>query len=144
MNKRQGRFVGEARCDDGMRRAARRKEYAIRRSAYALLVAIRGKPDRTATTDDAVDDLSAKFSDGGRWRGTVPRRLAANGLIVKVAVVKSARPHRHRGYLTRWRGVDDAAIDSEIAALRRWLAEHAPPEKENPAMPVAGLEGGVE
>ena len=54
------------------------------------------------TTDDAVDDLSAKFDNGGKWRGSIPLRLAREGLIVRTGIVKSSRTHRHRGWLAVW------------------------------------------
>jgi len=132
----QGRQQGEALRDAGMALAARRQEWLINRDSLAMLLAIRRSPDRTASTDDAVDDLADQYADGGRWRGMVPQRLSRAGLIIPAGAIKSARPSRHRGFVTLWRGVNDDNIDLEISALRAWLANNPQPQPE-PAKPKA-------
>ena len=74
------------------------------------------------TTDDAVDDLSEKFRDGGKWRGSIPLRLAREGLIVRTGIVKSSRIHRHRGWLAVWSIRDPQAVDARRFTLRTMLA----------------------
>ena len=99
----------------------------IWRGQLALLDAIRTSPCRQATTDDATADIATQYADGGKWRGTVPRDLARAGLIQKAGVVRSIRPSRHAGYLSKWQGVDDQAIDAYRAHLRDLLATQTPP-----------------
>lgn len=74
------------------------------------------------TTDDAVDDLSGKFNDGGKWRGSIPLRLAREGLIVRTGIVKSSRTHRHRGWLAVWSIRNREAVDARRTTLRTMLA----------------------
>ena len=74
------------------------------------------------TMDDAVDDLSAKFKDGGRWRGSIPLRLARDGLIVRVGATNSRREHRHRGLLRVWRIGNRTVVEARRLALRAMLA----------------------
>ncbi|MEQ8847414.1 MAG: hypothetical protein RIC11_06675 [Botrimarina sp.] len=102
------RSEGERRRDHGMAAAACPKALRVRAGQVALLDALLRSPDGTATIDDATapDDLRAAFTDGGQWRGTVPRALAAMGLIDKVAIGSSQRPSRHAGTRGVWRLVD--------------------------------------
>jgi len=58
----------------------------------ALLRALLASPDGTATIDDATDDLTAAYRDGGRWRGSVCRSLATAGITERVSVDQSDRP----------------------------------------------------
>jgi hypothetical protein len=108
---------------EGQERAALQKQFLIKAHQLALLEAILHSPNRTATTDDAGVDLEVPFEDGGRWRGSVPTGL--RGLIESVSVTNSARPSRHRGYVTVWHGLDDAAIAAKCAELRGWLSDHS-------------------
>lgn len=119
---------GEALRDRGMERAARHRQWRIAAGQLALLRAIRRNPERTATTDDATSDVSMQYADGGRWRGSVPQRLALDGLIERVGTVKSTRPSRHCGYVAVWGGRDDGAIDCRIVELERWQAANPPAE----------------
>lgn len=116
------RAAGEARRDAGMSLAARRRQRLIWQAQVALIDAILSSPHRTATTDSIAADLGAKHADGGRWMGTVPRELALLNLIEKAGVVLSDRSARHRGYLTLWRGLDDADLASHRDYLCRLLA----------------------
>ena len=75
-----------------------------------------------ATTDDSVDDLSLKFADHGKWRGSIPLRLAREGLIERTGIIKSLRSHRHRGWLAIWSVRDRPAVDARRHMLRTMLA----------------------
>ncbi len=86
-----------------------------------------GRTDRTASTDDAADDLGSTFTDGGKWRGSIPKALAGEGLIERAGIRCSVRPARHRGYVAIWRAVDLAGIDRKRDELRHWLADHPRP-----------------
>jgi len=125
-----GRLEGERRRDSGMASAAECRQWLIWRCQLALLDAIRGRPDRTASTDDATSDRWQKYPDGGKWRGTIPKGLARLKLIRKVDVVGSARPSRHAGYVSLWQGTDDQAIDLHREYLRRLLAATPQPANE--------------
>lgn len=127
----EGRRRGEARRDEGVDRAAARRTWHIKRGTLVFLDAMLKRPDRTATTDDATDDLSQQYGDGGRWRGAIPKRFAAGGLIEQVGAIRSARPSRHAGLLSQWRAVDDDAIDRRRNELRHWLANNPHPPSED-------------
>lgn len=133
------REAGEARRDRGMTLAAERRRVAVAAGQAALLWALLESADGTGTIDSATNlvELATKFGDGGKWRGTVCRGLAASGIVEAVGVVKSDRPARHRGYITRWRLRDRDAAERELGRLLDWLATAA---KENPptADTVAG------
>ncbi len=89
------------------------------------------------TTDDAVDDLTDKYRDGGKWRGSIPLRLAREGLIVRTGIVKSSRTHRHRGWLAVWSIRDRPAVDARRLTLRTMLAAlDAARNGTGPTMPV--------
>jgi hypothetical protein len=83
----------------------------------ALLEALLRSADGTATVDDATSDLSAKFERGGKWRGSIPSRLARNRIIERIGDCKSDRPSRHRSYVSVWRLVDRARALHEIDRL---------------------------
>jgi hypothetical protein len=128
------RQQGEAARDAGMILAAQRKEWFIHRDTLRFLDAMMSRSDRTASTDDAVDDLADTYADGGKWRGSIVKELAGEGLIVKAGIGYSDRPARHRGYVARWRGTDLRGIDRRRDDLRRWLATHpCPPEPDEKA-----------
>lgn len=122
----------EARRDAGMELAAMRKRWLIERDTLAFLDAIMDRPDRTASTDDTVDDLRDRFADGGRWRGSIPSTLARQGLIRHAGVIPSCRVSRHRGYVTLWRALDIPAIERRRSELRRWLTDN--PEPVEPSL----------
>ncbi|MEN0109291.1 MAG: hypothetical protein AAF805_01080 [Planctomycetota bacterium] len=144
---------GERRRDAGMAAAACPKAIRVRAGQLALLDALLRSPDGMATIDDATppDDLRAAFADGGQWRGTVPRSLAADGLIEKVAAGASLRPSRHAGARYIWRLADRTkAIVKRCrlaAAVRLALASGDDPaaaEKETPPVcPEKHPTGGV-
>ncbi|GIW97054.1 MAG: hypothetical protein KatS3mg111_0387 [Pirellulaceae bacterium] len=111
--------AGEHGRDVGMLRAATGRGELIQRGQVAMLDALFASADGTATIDDATADLAVPYGDGGHWRGTVTRALAAAGIIAPAGVARSLRPSRHRGYITRWRLIDRRAA----MALRDRLAE---------------------
>ncbi len=134
------RDQAEAGKQAGMTLAANAKPDKV-----AMLRALLVSSDGTATIDDATADLAAEFTDGGKWRGTVCRSLAVAGIIDRVAVVKSDRPSRHRGYVTRWRICDRrkaalllsrlvAAMDSRLSTA----ATLATAISETPTVAAAG------
>jgi hypothetical protein len=112
---------GELRRDAGMALAAASKLDRVTAGQIAMLRALLTAPDGIATIDDATDDLAAEFRDGGKWRGTVTRSLAASRFIESVGAVRSERPSRHRGYITRWRMVDRPKAIVYLASLVRRL-----------------------
>ena len=126
-NHDAARVEGERRRDAGMALAAKDRAWLILRGQLALLVAIRAAPDRTATTDDATSDPMRAYPDGGKWRAQVSLGLARKGLIRKAGAVASDRAARHGGLVNVWQGIDDAAVDSHRAELRRSLARMTPP-----------------
>lgn len=95
--------TGERHKAAGILLAAGCKEDLIEAGKLAMLDALLASADGVATIDDATADLSAQFTDGGRWRGSVTRSLAMRRIIAAESVIKSDRPSRHRGYVTRWR-----------------------------------------
>lgn len=135
----QGQREGERRKLLGMELAARRKAWLIRGNTLRFLDAMMGRADRTASTDDAADDLASMFADGGKWRGSIPKALAGEGLIVQAGIVRSDRLARHRGYLARWRAVDLAGIDRKREELRTWLERNPlpAPVSSEPAIPAS-------
>ncbi|MDZ4849419.1 MAG: hypothetical protein SGI77_08990 [Pirellulaceae bacterium] len=115
------REVGDARKLRGMMLAADRRAELVAASQVALLQALLASADSTATVDDATADLTEKFADGGRWRGSIPSRLARLRIIERVGDCKSDRPSRHRAYVSRWLLRDREQAQHEIDRLSRWL-----------------------
>jgi len=109
--------TGEAGKLRGMTLAADAQTDRVAAGRIALLRALLDSPDGTATIDDATDDLTAAYRDGGRWRGSVSRSLAAAGITERASVEQSDRPSRHRGYVTRWRLVDRRRATLMLAGL---------------------------
>ena len=123
--------TGESRKRLGMDIAARRKDELIDRGTIAMLVALLGSADKSATIDDAssLDELLSPFQDHGKWRGSIPLRLAHRGIIESDGAVKSTRPSRHRGFVTRWRLVDEKAGRQLLSRLCRAYESENPPEQ---------------
>ena len=113
----EGRERGEKRAVRGIKRAAFKHRPEIERGTLKFLDALLASATGCATLDDATDDLRRKHADGGRWRGSIPKRLKSDGLIVAEAVVKSCRLHRNAGYLTAWRLIDRSAAERRRAEL---------------------------
>lgn len=131
MTTDEGRRQGEARRDGGMDRTAAHREWQIQNGTLRFLDAMMKRADRTATTDDATDDLSRQYDDGGRWCGAITRRLAADGLIERAGAIRSARPSRNAGLVTEWRAANDAAIDRRRDGLRNWFRQNPHPPGED-------------
>lgn len=130
-----GARFGAALREQGIALAtsSRNREWMVCRGTLAFLEALLASPDGTGTTDAATSDLAAEYSDGGKWRGAIPKRLAADRLIEKADVVLSCRPARHRGYVTLWRLRDRSAAEARCVELRAWLvANPATPTKPEP------------
>lgn len=106
--KKEERSLGEVRARRGIKRGAFQHEPEIRRDMLRFLDALLVSSTGTATLDDATDDLHGKFGDGGRWRGAIPKRLRALGIIVADVVTRSSRIARNAGYLSIWKLVDRA------------------------------------
>lgn len=135
------REIGEAKKQCGMALAADKRADAVAAGQVAFLRALLASVDGTATLDDATGDLSQRFTDGGRWRGTVCRSLAVAKITEAVGVVKSDRPSRHRGYLTRWRLIDRSKAQREIEKLTAWLSVV---EQKNPLSAATDAGNGIE
>ncbi len=121
MTPADGRREGDRRKYRGMNGAATGKEFQIFAHESAFLRAILASADSTATTDD-VGDIGEKFADGGQWRGSITKRLSHMHIIAPDGVVKSVRPSRHRGYITRWRLVDRDKAETQLQFLSQLLA----------------------
>ena len=110
----------------------------IAKGQLDLLEALLAKPDRVATLDDATEDLSEAFEDGGKWRGQITLELFRDGVITQAGAENSKRPSRNRGLQRKWRSTDDRKVRQAIEALRRWIEA-----KENPQT-AATVGGQVE
>jgi hypothetical protein len=91
-------------------------------------------PDGTATLAQATPPEYQRkpFPDGGRWRGSIPQRLAGRGIIGHVVAPsgnptahKSPRTARNKGLAAVWRLLDPEAgrwrlqvLDSRHSAPR--------------------------
>lgn len=117
----------ETRKAAGLTAAATDKNRLIMAGELALIDALLAHPEHTATTDDITDRLDQAYSDGGKWRGSIPRRLVGAKLIEKAGVIQSVRTHRNRGYLTLWKAVDLAGLYARGEDLRRRLPRHDTP-----------------
>ena len=119
----EGRDRGRKRGERGIKRAAHNHDFEINRDTVPFI-------DRLlstgfATTDDSISDLDAKYSDGGQWRANIPRRCQAAGFIAAAGVVKSTRPARHAGYVTRWKLIDRPAAERYRENLLKLLRKDA-------------------
>lgn len=102
MTPNEGRERGEKRAKRGIRRGAYSRDWDIARDELRMLQLLLGDPGRKVTTDNIVDDLAKKIEGGGKWRGSVPRRLSEAGAIRFVRFVKSSRPSRNSGPTGEW------------------------------------------
>ena len=128
MTPNEGRQRGEKRAGRGIKRAAFKHRPEIERGTLKFLDALLSSATGCATLDDAADSLLGKYLDGGKWRASIPKRLQADGLIVFVRVLKSARPARHGGYLTEWRLIDRSAAERRRAEILAAQAFDNPPK----------------
>lgn len=117
----------ERRRDAGIEIAANRKSDRIAAGKLAFLNALLSSPTEKATIDDATVDLKAAFEDGGKWRGAIPRDLAFDKIIERVAFVESNRPSRHCGPIALWRLIDRPAAVAMRSRIKRYLELKNPP-----------------
>lgn len=76
-----------------------------------MLRALLNSPSGTASICDATDDLSAKFGDGGKWRGPALLELAKSGFIRRIGATNSRRRRRHSGLVGLWQlSIDDRSL----------------------------------
>lgn len=98
----QLRRQGETGKQYGMSLAASARFEAIAKGQIALLQWLLESHDAKGTIDDATADLSARFSCGGKWRGSIPVGLSRRRIIFRIGDCKSDRPTRHRAYVSLW------------------------------------------
>ena len=115
------RKQAEAAKQLGMMLSAERRAELVAAAQVAFLTALIESASGLATVDDATYDLSTTFERGGKWRGSVPSRLARQRIIERVGDRKSDRPSRHRGYVSVWRLNDAERARLEIKRLSAWL-----------------------
>ena len=97
--------LGDALKQQGMEKAALNKEELIVHGTIRFIRALISSPSGIANIEDA-DLHSEKFADGGKWRGSIVRRLSQAGIIELAGATKSKRPSRHSGIISCWRIVD--------------------------------------
>ncbi len=131
---------GELLRDAGLMRATLNRREMIDREELRFLDCLAANGE--ATTDDTVDDLADEYGDGGKWRGSIPLRLAREGLIVEAGWKRSCRPSRHRSKITRWAIANREAVDRLRFALRTML--DALDAARNGTGPTSGIVEPVE
>ncbi len=100
----------------------------IAKGQLDLLETLMAKVDRLGTLDDATDDLTESFDDGGKWRGSITLELFRDGVIGHAGAENSKRPSRNRGLLRLWRLVDERKAMRRIEYLRRLIDEIENPQ----------------
>lgn len=92
--------------------------------ATQLLLLQKGLVSRTGwvSIDDATPKLQFSFTDGGKWRGQITLSLKLEGIIRSDNTTRSARPSRHRGFITKWRIADRIKARQKIKSLKEKLA----------------------
>lgn len=141
INRDELKAKGRRRKDRGMLAALTGKCLLVSQGQLAMLDALLRSPDGTATIDDATSDLSRKFADGGKWRGSVTRTLASRGAIEKAGYATSCRPSRHACPTTRWKLKDRARAEAMAQGLREAFASIA--AQEEPQQRRLDLGGGT-
>jgi hypothetical protein len=124
------RRAGANLRDRGLSLAAADRQRQIAGGQVAMIDALLRSPDGTGTTDAAVADLNVEWSDGGKWRGAIPRALAHRGLIGPAGFTTSARTARREGPVRLWRLLDRAGLHRERDRLTAWLASNPPPARQ--------------
>ena len=117
--------------------AAERRPGKLQVGQIAMLDCLLSSPSGTATIDDATENLDTQFRDGGKWRGSVVQSLAMKGIIKKVGVEVSNRPSRHRGYVSRWRIVDQHKAIELRARLKAAVECHSDTTNDKSKTPSA-------
>ena len=123
-----GQDDGERRKGDAHRLLEMRRQLYVRRGRRALLSAMLDGDGR-ASADDVYAAVELPADLDPRCLGTVPGRLAYDGIIRPVGFVRSKRPERHAGWVQIWAVVDRGAA-------QQWLVDH--PDLPNPADKGAG------
>jgi len=128
----------ERRRDEGMNRAAARRPDRVTLGRLAFISALLRSPSGSATLDDATapDELSSKYADGGKWRGSVALSLAKDGLIAATGATRSRRRSRHRGLLSVWQLTDRGKAERYVRRMTAALAVYT-----NEATPSAATDG---
>jgi hypothetical protein len=103
--------------------AARERRIRIVRCQLALLRIMLGKPERRVSINDLDYEPRRTFTDGGKWRGSIPRGLARKRLIMKQGYRESCRFARHGGQVAEWvAAVPDIDLINYCGELERLLA----------------------
>ena len=121
---------GEHRRDRALALVGSRHAERIAEAQLAMLEAMRGRLDRTGTSDDCTP-AETRHSGNAPWLGAAVRSLAERKLIECIGMVRSTRPSRKGNLVRRWRLRDDASADAMMATLRGALDAHRP--IDNPA-----------
>ena len=95
---------------------ARRQVYVCRGRRALLAAMLEG--DGTATADDVYAAVELPAGIDPRCLGSVPGRLAYDGIINPAGFVHTTRPERHASWLRVWALVDRAAAV-------RWLVDNS-------------------
>lgn len=77
-----------------------------------------------ASLDDASDDLEQTWPDGGQWRGSIPKELRADGLIIPIDAGNSARASRKKCLQNIWGVRNRAGLELRERHLAKWLKLH--------------------
>jgi hypothetical protein len=77
-----------------------------------------------ASLDGASDDLDQSWPDGGQWRGSIPKELRADGLIVPIDAGNSTRASRKGCLQNIWGVRDRAGLERRERHLAKWLELH--------------------
>jgi hypothetical protein len=118
-----GWVEGERRRDRALSRVQTHHAPLIWRAQLDLLVAMRGRPDRTGTGDDITPPGYEHIGSAG-WIGAAVRQLAVRGLIVFVEWVRSTRASRHGNQIRRWRLADEASESASYARVVAQIGHH--------------------
>ena len=106
-----------------------------------FLLTILAAPTGIATLADATaaEFLDKPYPDGGKWRGSIPKRLAGRGIVGAVvtpagqlAADRSPRKARRRGTGILWRLLDRVAGQHRLSAVASRLEELSPGTRHRP------------
>ena len=114
-SKISGSAEGDRRKVEALAMLAARREVYIRRGRRALLDAMLAG-NGTATADDVQAAVELPSGIDPRCLGSVPGRLAYDGLIEAAGFTRSTRPETHSRWVQVWRLADRAAAE-------QWLQE---------------------
>ena len=111
-----GTAEGERLKADALALLEARRQVYVHRGRRALLAAMLAG-DGTATADDVRFAVELPPGLDPRCLGSVPGRLAYDGVIDPAGFVRSTRRERHASWLQVW------ALADRVAAVR-WLADY--------------------